>query len=84
MSIIERRLESLRRAVAPNPILFGEVQPFLLHADWTVDDEGTVTGTLDSGGVPRVIEVENMGRGALEVRIGRADFPERKRIPVSA
>lgn len=79
---IERRLDSLRRACRDNPILGGEVGPFLAEADWSDDGDGIVTGKIQVQGIARVIEIERVER-VLEVRIGRSDFPERKRIPVA-
>lgn len=81
MTPIERRQEALRRAISNNPILHAEVAPFLDEAEWSDDGDGIVTGRMQVSGVARVIEVERI-EGKLEVRIGPADFPERKRIPV--
>jgi hypothetical protein len=79
---IARRVEALERAIVGNPILAGEVRPFLEEAEWSDNGDGIITGRMQMDGIARVIEVERIER-TLEVRIGRSDFPERKRIPIA-
>jgi hypothetical protein len=81
-SVIDVRKRKLITRIQGDPILAGEVQPFLDDGEWSYDGDEIVSAIIRKvganwghGGVDRILEISRS-----HISIGRTDFPERKRI----
>jgi hypothetical protein len=80
--VVKARLDALVRKCRTDGVLATQMLPFIEHATWAHDGDGTVTGTLatvNPNGQPNPVRVIELTKTLII--FGLRDFPERKRIP---